>query len=250
MSKLCRVVLIPLFPDKTGEERVFMDLLVNEDGTASKKLPTFGFSGDGWPKPTPQPTIRPFVLYSDGRMDFGDDADDPWESDEDRFSQTDLFSRKRNIAVGEVICVSNSGQEDEYRVAHVVELENLNSGYQAVQDEEVDAEVGYTFRGWPKKSKLTLYDEAGRRVIREKSKDFDIADCVGLRHGALMPTVVHLGMFSTAKDLGRWNEDVIVLCEENIRYDLSHDGYSVKISLVKGLDLKSSEEVIWRLEVS
>lgn len=97
MSKLCRVVLIPISPEKTGKERIFLDLLVNEDGTANNKLPTFGFQGDGWPKPTPQPTIRPFILYSDGRMDFGDDADDPCERDEDRFSTVDIFSRPRRI---------------------------------------------------------------------------------------------------------------------------------------------------------
>lgn len=249
MPKLCRVVLIPLFPDKTGEERIFMDLLVNEDGTASKKLPTFGFCGDGWPKPTPQPTIRPFVLYSDGQMDFGDDAGDPWDRDEDRFSQIDLFSRKRNIAVGGIICVLNDGQEDEYRISQVVELENISLGHQVVEDEEVADDVEPTFRKWPKKSKMTLYDEFGRACLRKKAKNFDISDAVGLRAGVTFPTVVHLGLRVGSNDFGDWSEENLSICEENIRYDLGYDAFSVKITRVKGIDLASSEEAIWRLEI-
>lgn len=122
MLKMVRVVLVPAFPDKSGDERIFLDLVLNPDKTANAKLPTFGLRGDGWPKPTPQPTIRPFVIYADGKMDFGDDADDPWDNDDERFSYCDIFSRNRIVAVGEFICVVDEGQEDEYRIAQVTEL--------------------------------------------------------------------------------------------------------------------------------
>lgn len=46
---------------------------------------------------------------------------------------------------------------------------------------------------------------------------------------------------------GRWTEEDLQRQEENIRYDLSEDGFIVQINRLKGLGLMRSEEALWEL---
>jgi hypothetical protein len=119
MLKLVRIVLVATSPEQSGNERVFLDLILNPDNTANPKFPTYGFSGDGFPRPTPQPTVKPFILYADGKMDFGEDATTPDDNYGDRFDTCDVYSRQRIVTVGGYICI---GEEHDYQISNVTEL--------------------------------------------------------------------------------------------------------------------------------
>lgn len=70
-----------------------VDLLVNEQGFAARKFPTFGWWGR-----LKSNDLLPFVLSPNGAMDFGALPEDEIGLPADRYGQTDIL--ERNIFQG------------------------------------------------------------------------------------------------------------------------------------------------------
>ena len=58
---------------------------------------------------------RSFVLYSDGKVDFGE----AWEGN-DQFGQLDL--REKKVRVGTILRFHGSGYDEQFRIARLVPL--------------------------------------------------------------------------------------------------------------------------------
>lgn len=75
-----------------------------------------------FPSQSPKPYITPFVLYKDGKMDFGDQY--THLDDKDRFETCDVFNNTRNrkIEIGANICITSEEVESLYRVVKIVDI--------------------------------------------------------------------------------------------------------------------------------
>jgi hypothetical protein len=60
---------------------------------------------------------------------------------------------------------------------------------------------------------------------------------------------VEMRLSSESKKWLKWDEKALALMEENIRYDLSHDGYRVIIKRISGVGEPCSTEMRWKLIV-
>lgn len=107
----------------------------------------------------------------------------------------------------------------------------------------------YIWTGWPPRPVLTLYGDDGVCLHRNRSARLDLADTIGpfFYQGARR---IVFGIRSDSSVERRWTEERLAAQENNIRYDLSHDGLYVKLTRLKGIGLPCSEEAIWRLKIS
>lgn len=103
--------------------------------------------------------------------------------------------------------------------------------------------------GWPARPILTLYGDGGRILVRSCSKRFDLADAIG-HHYAEDPLVLLFGIRSNSSSTHRWAAEALAVQENNIRYDLSEDGYDVEFVRLKGLGLACAEEALWQLVIT
>lgn len=102
--------------------------------------------------------------------------------------------------------------------------------------------------GWPPRPVLTLYGAGGVCLHRSRSARLDLADTIGPFFCQGVRSIL-LGLRSDSTVERRWTEERLDAQENNIRYDLSHDGFRVKLTRLKGHGLSCSEEAIWRLKI-
>lgn len=103
--------------------------------------------------------------------------------------------------------------------------------------------------GWPPRPVLTLYGADGVCLFRSCSARLDLADTIGpFFCNGLRSVLFGIRSDSTVKRF--WTEERLDAQEHNIRYDLSHDGFCVKLIRLKGAELSCSEEAMWRLKIS
>lgn len=107
---------------------------------------------------------------------------------------------------------------------------------------------GHVFTGWPPRPVFSLYDWDGTLLHRVRAANFDLADAVRFNHLDL-GSFVRLGLSSESSIRRRWTADELLRQEENIRYDLTEDGYSVAINRIKGKGLLQREELLWELHI-
>lgn len=123
---LSRVLFVPQHEDKSDDLPLIIDLLLDENSRANSMFPTFGMYG-GFSSTSPKSTVIPFVLYKDGKMDFGDQ--NTYLNDKDRFDFCDIFNekRKRIIEIGATVCVVSDEKEYSYRVAKISNIANVEN---------------------------------------------------------------------------------------------------------------------------
>jgi hypothetical protein len=111
VAKCVRIISEPTV-DNSGTRPFYLDVPIDDDGTVVGKQALFGFQGK---MNDPTDWSRPFVLYSDGKVDFGE----AWEGN-DQFGQTDL--RNRSVRVGTILHWQGSGYDEQFRITRLVPL--------------------------------------------------------------------------------------------------------------------------------
>jgi hypothetical protein len=91
-----------------------VDLVVGDEGSVNGKIPTFG----RWGKLNSN-AVWPFILLTDGRMDFGETPEDALK-EEDRYGWTNIFSKQ--IRVGEYVTFRAYGDEYCLPITRVTDL--------------------------------------------------------------------------------------------------------------------------------
>lgn len=105
--------------------------------------------------------------------------------------------------------------------------------------------IGHCWTGWPPRPILSIYWMDSELACRSRKPQFDLTD--NWAHETQYSTFVRFGIVSQSLRKGRWTEEDLQRQEENIRYDLSEDGFIVQINRLKGLGLMRSEEALWEL---
>jgi hypothetical protein len=85
-STITRVTFVDTGPEDDAWDPIIIDLLLDEEGNVSRKVPAVGW----WGLFSPGDDFYPFVLRSDGRVDFGS----VYEKEEDRFGRCNLFDKQ------------------------------------------------------------------------------------------------------------------------------------------------------------
>ena len=109
---IMRVCLETADSDYDAEWNITLDLMLSEDGRPSSRMTSFGVRGGMAKKSS---CIEPFLLFADGRVDFGTDF-----NDDTRELKTNFFSGKA-IAVGEYFTVGDEEETVTYRVTKIIE---------------------------------------------------------------------------------------------------------------------------------
>ena len=107
---------------------------------------------------------------------------------------------------------------------------------------------GFAWTGWPPRPVLSIYGKDGRCLHRSRSSRFDLTDALDMCTGNAMGEAV-FGMRSASAVRRKWTDDEVHRQAENIRYDLSADGFEVTLECIKGVGLGCNEELLWRLRI-
>ncbi len=113
-----RICLVPTNAgDYDAVWNLTIDVVLNADGTASRRMTAFGVRGSLGNAPI---NLELFLLRPDGAVDFGTDYDDV----EDRDARFNLRDAGRRVVVGELFTFTD-GNEGEiiYRVTQVIDPE-------------------------------------------------------------------------------------------------------------------------------
>lgn len=107
--------------------------------------------------------------------------------------------------------------------------------------------VGYCWTGWPPRPTISIYSLESHLLIRSRKPKFDLTDNWARYSG--YSNFIRLGISSQSLRKINWTQEELSRQEDNIRYDLSEDGYQVEINRLKGIDLPCSEEALWELHI-
>jgi hypothetical protein len=105
-----------------------------------------------------------------------------------------------------------------------------------------------TWTGWPPRSKLSVLSRNRSLLLRRDQGHIDLADTIMLKWPRSQRTV-EFRLSTQSKKWDRWDKNALALMEENIRYDLAHDGYGVIIKRISGEGKVCSTEMRWKLIV-
>jgi hypothetical protein len=124
MAKYVRITARPTV-DNPDEFPLYVDLILDDNDKVLGNYPIFGFQGEIGQK---SGASMPFILHSDGRMDFGEKYVSP-----DRFYHLDL--RDVSIRVKQLLTIHGDGYEGAFRI---LELRPLvwTLGYKAPMPSE------------------------------------------------------------------------------------------------------------------
>ena len=112
-----RICLVPTNADDYDADwNLAIDVVLNEDGTASRRMIAFGSRGS---LGNGSRSLEPFLLRPDGAVDFGNDFEA-----EDRDAHFNLRDAGRRVTVGALFTFTD-GNEGEivYRVTQVIDPE-------------------------------------------------------------------------------------------------------------------------------
>lgn len=112
-----RICLMPTnAEDYDADWNIAIDVVLNEEGTASRRMTAFGSRGGLGNNGA---GVEPFLLRPDGAVDFGSGYDA-----EDRDARFNLRDLGRRVAVGELFTFTDGNEGDViYRVTQVIDLE-------------------------------------------------------------------------------------------------------------------------------
>ena len=102
MGHYVRITAMPTV-DNQDEFPIYIDVILDEDALVRSDRPYFGFQGEIEQR---LGASMPFVVHSDGRMDFGEKYPSP-----DRFYQIDLPGRR--IKLDQLLTIDNGS---DYKV--------------------------------------------------------------------------------------------------------------------------------------
>jgi hypothetical protein len=105
MARNIRITATPTV-DNLEEFPFYVDLVLDDSSKVSGDHPIFGFQGEIAQR---SGASMPFILHSDGRMDFGEKYDSPG-----RFFQIDL--RDVSVCVGQLLTISGDSYEGKFRI--------------------------------------------------------------------------------------------------------------------------------------
>jgi len=111
MKRICLVPTDPENHDATWN--ITVDLFLNDSGVSTDQMTAFGARG-GVSRSSEE--IGPFLLFTDGRLDFGTDFDDEY-----RDCHLNLRGSGRVIKQQEYFTYIGEGEEITYRVTQVVD---------------------------------------------------------------------------------------------------------------------------------
>jgi hypothetical protein len=109
---------------------------------------------------------------------------------------------------------------------------------------------------WPELSRLQFYRAAPEPMFTSMNRLLDLSDSIGPASVAT-PTIVYMGVSSISHKWPVWNEDRLQAIENQIKYDLSFDGYKVKVQrhtpaidpVTKKKDRPCADEFVWKLTI-
>jgi hypothetical protein len=113
MARLARIVLTGTRVDDELDP-ITVDLFLDDSRHVVHKFPTCGW----WGKLKGTDDLMPFILFPDGKMDFGTGFDE-----DDRYHRTNLQSKR--LEVGEYVTVTHEFGEHCFAVKQVVWADEL-----------------------------------------------------------------------------------------------------------------------------
>ncbi|MDO6586372.1 hypothetical protein Q4543_12690 [Salipiger sp. 1_MG-2023] len=113
MNRVLRVVAIWKDATDPSDDRLTIDVVVNDQNLVLKKCMTFGFMGSASPNAE---KFHPFALRIDGTLANGSDTGEPDDTDE----SVNIHGKKAEM--GELFTYLQDGEEYIYRIAQIVDL--------------------------------------------------------------------------------------------------------------------------------
>lgn len=109
-----RVCLVPTNKNEYDEEwNIAVDLFLGEGNIPTDRMTSFGSMGGLTEQAM---CIEPFLLYRDGKLDFGTNFEDA-----DQNHKLNIRGSGRAVNVGELFTYTNSEEEITYRVTQIVD---------------------------------------------------------------------------------------------------------------------------------
>ncbi len=107
--------------------------------------------------------------------------------------------------------------------------------------------IVYDAINWPPVSKVAIYGNSGELIAKSrKGERFDLSDNL-MRWKSQRRVVLGVSVLSKRWDV--WSKEALEAVEDYISYDLSFDGFTVKIRRLKGFELSCSEQALWELKI-
>jgi hypothetical protein len=111
MARYVRIVASPT-ADNEDAAPLYFDVAIDSDNQIANERTIFGFQGD---MNSRFGRSFPFILYSDGRSDFGEEYDTA-----DRFGEIDL--REGKIFKGRLFRSHGNGFDERFRITQIIVL--------------------------------------------------------------------------------------------------------------------------------
>lgn len=101
---------------------------------------------------------------------------------------------------------------------------------------------------WPAASTLTFRDFRGREYFSSRDRRLDLPDSL---MGRWDNRTVYLGLKTNSPKWVSWTEDNVSAIENLVRYDLSFDGYRVRLERLDavGQDQRCVDEFHWKVVI-
>lgn len=111
MNKFVRIVAEPTI-DNPDTPPLYLDVVIDSEDSIVGRNAIFSFQGE---TSTRHGRSLPFILYSDGRADFGEG----WPA-EDRYGNLDL--REGKVVQGRLLRFRGDGYDERFRITEIVIL--------------------------------------------------------------------------------------------------------------------------------
>ena len=99
---------------------------------------------------------------------------------------------------------------------------------------------------WPPRSNLNFYKRRSVLLFSSSDRDLDLSDSL-MANCTKESRTVYMGVSTDSVNWPTWDEGAIKIIEELINYDLSFDGYRVRLERLSKINCPCSEEFKWKL---
>ncbi|MDE1173666.1 MAG: hypothetical protein PW790_08370 [Parvibaculaceae bacterium] len=99
---------------------------------------------------------------------------------------------------------------------------------------------------WPPRSRLNFYKRKSTLLFSVSDRDFDLSDGLMMNCSNKSRTV-YMGVSTASTKWLAWDEAKIESIEELIKYDLTFDGYRVRLQRLGKENSPCSDEFKWKL---
>lgn len=99
---------------------------------------------------------------------------------------------------------------------------------------------------WPAMARLAFYNARGKVRLTSKDRRLDLSDTLMMKKNY---RTIYMGVASLSPKWISWNEDNVKKIEDQIEYDLTFDGYRVRIERFAGPSdaIPCTQEFRWKL---